>query len=622
MRHYQIQCLYLIISMTILTSCHRISTRNNCEYTIDVGTNFWDQGASKVIPENGGYRLLPNATHSFSVPQNWIGRVWGRTGCDKKGSGCATGYCGPNIECAGNDSVNPQETLAEFALHQGRFGVSIIDGFNIPIAVDPIRISGNEAGDSRCKRAICGEDLNANCPKELQVIANNKVVACKSSWKHFNTSQACVNLGGINCTGHEYENHFREGCPGAYHFAMHRWTNQSICPGENNCYMLTFCPSRSESLPLGSLPPELQFCEAPLEADLSLISTKILIAVSASIISLLLITSIVVIVYMKRRPLHGKQRVRYEQFCDLFRNLNYDSRWELDVKKLTRGRVIDSGHNGKVYLSTYKSEGAVEILIAEKVVLAKRQLLQVDALFNELQLMMKMGEHINVIKFMGTVTSRISNGELSLCTEFCEFGNLMKYLQVNQIDDKQKLDFCTQIANGMVFMSRGGLVHRDLAARNIFVTRDHDSEGDLMLKIADFGLAINVNDDHTKYILGDMPQYWSAPEAVTNPTSKSDVWSFGVTMYEIFRDGKQITKNIARDENLKDNEEWPEGVFNIMKSCWLIDPEQRPNFETLKGSFLRLRSSSVNSTDSGICTIEMSAYEDSCDSSSEGSYVC
>ncbi|XP_020916736.1 tyrosine-protein kinase receptor old-1 isoform X1 [Exaiptasia diaphana] len=204
----------------------------------------------------------------------------------------------------------------------------------------------------------------------------------------------------------------------------------------------------------------------------------------------------------------------------------------------------------------------------------------------------------HIIKFIGICLDENEDiSKLMIITELAPFGNLKLYLnKVKEKGDTFKLsvlvDFCVQICNGMADLESNNVLHRDIALRNILVA----SEDPYLIKISDFGLA--RLSEYYKCERGRFPLKWYAPESITYHrfTSKSDVWSFGVAMWEVFsygaqpypeiKDCKMIIYHICKGNRLPKPVNCPDDIYNIMKQCWDYDPKSRPSFYELSSSLL------------------------------------
>ncbi|KNA03043.1 hypothetical protein SOVF_212920 [Spinacia oleracea] len=221
------------------TEAARIFTiRNDCKETI------WPAVTPGESFEGGGFTLKQGQSMVFNAPVGWSGRIWARTGCnfDSNGNGtCLTGSCGTTLKCKA--AGKPPATLAEFTLAKVDFyDVSLVDGFNIPMAVKPLNGVGN------CTIAGCDQDLRENCPKELSVKSSHgKTVACRSACDVFNTDGYCcrgVYGNPVTCHPNYYSKLFNKACPTSYSYAYDDPTSIFTCSGTD--YVITFCSSRSQ----------------------------------------------------------------------------------------------------------------------------------------------------------------------------------------------------------------------------------------------------------------------------------------------------------------------------------------------------------------------------------------
>ncbi|KHN89091.1 Ephrin receptor 1, partial [Toxocara canis] len=194
--------------------------------------------------------------------------------------------------------------------------------------------------------------------------------------------------------------------------------------------------------------------------------------------------------------------------------------------------------------------------------------------------------HENVIRLIGVVTK---SEPVMIITEFMENGSLDQFLRKH--DDgllrvTQIIDMLRGIAAGMKYLTEKGFVHRDLAARNVLV------DANLCCKIADFGLSRglegSVEQEYTTNG-GKIPVRWTAPEAITHRkfTAASDVWSFGVVMWEVCSFGERpywewtnqkVISEITLGYRLPAPMDTPQSLHNLMMRCWHIDRHKRPTF--------------------------------------------
>ncbi|XP_028788127.1 pathogenesis-related protein 5-like [Neltuma alba] len=213
---------------------------NYCKETIWPGITHNDNFTS------GSFTLKPCQSQAFTAPAGWNGRIWARTGCnfDKNGAGkCRTGGCGTEMNCSAPGS--PPSTLAEFALGElDYYDVSLVDGFNLPIAVQTVNGTGN------CSSAGCDGDLRQNCPSQLAMKEDGKVIACRSACDVFKTDEYCCRGQHGNpgtCLPSNYSKSFKSVCPVAYSYAYDDPTSVLTCSGAD--FVVTFCGSRNQTLP-------------------------------------------------------------------------------------------------------------------------------------------------------------------------------------------------------------------------------------------------------------------------------------------------------------------------------------------------------------------------------------
>ncbi|KAH9286425.1 Fibroblast growth factor receptor 1 [Echinococcus granulosus] len=215
----------------------------------------------------------------------------------------------------------------------------------------------------------------------------------------------------------------------------------------------------------------------------------------------------------------------------------------------------------------------------------------VVAFVQEIEMMKFIGKHENVIQLYATSNH---NGRPVMIMEYAAEGSLVDYLRKNRswlatqprpMTELVLLCFARQIANGMVYLASKDIVHRDLAARNVVLTKN------LVAKVADFGLTRKVEFYYRMKGNGRVPLKWMAPESVFQKvfTTKSDVWSFGVLLWELFSLGDSPAADLSVNEFLEALHLGPslytkpkyadEEVFSgLIQPCWERQPECRPAF--------------------------------------------
>ncbi|KAG5262466.1 hypothetical protein AALO_G00275430 [Alosa alosa] len=260
---------------------------------------------------------------------------------------------------------------------------------------------------------------------------------------------------------------------------------------------------------------------------------------------------------------------------------------ETELKKL---RVLGSGAFGTVYKGIWAPDGeSVKIPVAIKVLRENTSPKANKEILDEAYVMAGVASPY-VCRLLGIcLTSTVQ-----LVTQLMPYGCLLDYVRENNecIGSQSLLTWCVQIAKGMSYLENERLVHRDLAARNVLVKNPS------IVKITDFGLARLLDIDETEYHAdgGKVPIKWMALESILHRkfTHQSDVWSYGVTVWELMTFGAKPYDHIpARDipELLEGGDRLPQPpictkeLYMIMVNCWKIDPDSRPRFKELVTEF-------------------------------------
>uniref|UniRef100_A0A8C7LAC2 Receptor protein-tyrosine kinase n=1 Tax=Oncorhynchus kisutch TaxID=8019 RepID=A0A8C7LAC2_ONCKI len=263
---------------------------------------------------------------------------------------------------------------------------------------------------------------------------------------------------------------------------------------------------------------------------------------------------------------------------------------ETEFKKI---KVLGSGAFGTVFKGMWIPEGEnVKIPVAIKVLREATSPKANKEILDEAYVMASV-EHPHVCRLLGIcLTSTVQ-----LITQIMPYGCLLDYVKENKdnIGSQCLLNWCVQIAKGMNYLEEHHLVHRDLAARNVLVKTPHH------LKITDFGLAKLLTADEKEYHAdgGKVPIKWMALESILHwtYTHQSDVWSYGVTVWELMTFGSKPYDGIPAIEIagvLEKGERLPQppictiDVYMIMVKCWMIDAESRPRFRELISEFSKM----------------------------------
>uniref|UniRef100_A0A7N6FD73 non-specific protein-tyrosine kinase n=1 Tax=Anabas testudineus TaxID=64144 RepID=A0A7N6FD73_ANATE len=252
--------------------------------------------------------------------------------------------------------------------------------------------------------------------------------------------------------------------------------------------------------------------------------------------------------------------------------------WEVDPQELTLGEELGSGQFGLV----------LEGMWREKKVAVKmtREECMSDDEFKEEALVMTKLSHSKLVQLYGVCTQ---HSPMCLVFEFMENGCLSDYLRARkgQLSQDVMLGMCLDVSEGMAYLESSNFIHRDLAARNCLVSHDHE------VKVSDFGMTRFVLDDqYTSSQCSKFPVKWSAPEVIrySKFSSKSDVWSFGVLMWEVYSEGRlpyenrsnaEVVESLNAGLRLLKPRLAPDAVHLLMEWCWKEKPEDRPSFALL-----------------------------------------
>jgi len=315
-----------------------------------------------------------------------------------------------------------------------------------------------------------------------------------------------------------------------------------------------------------------------------------------------------------------------------------DEVWEFDREKLTVKEELGQGAFGKVMKGTIRgavitseltttsgchlaktSKNVPALTVAVKMTKDNATEQEVLDLVKEIEIMKAVGGHVNIVNLLGACTQPAGQPLLAIL-EFAEHGNLRDYLRRRRgfcsrqsgdhldtatteprpVGLKEMLSFAWQVARGMEFLATRRCVHRDLAARNVLIAKGG------VAKVADFGLARDVeqSDYYRKVTEGKLPVLWMSPESLFDGVSstKSDVWSYGVLLWEIVTCGERPYTGVATEallDLIKDGYrmsiplQCPQNLYQIMKSCWFMKPDSRPSWTELVDQLLSLYHSTL-----------------------------
>ncbi|XP_027626465.1 ephrin type-A receptor 8, partial [Tupaia chinensis] len=260
---------------------------------------------------------------------------------------------------------------------------------------------------------------------------------------------------------------------------------------------------------------------------------------------------------------------------------------EIEASRIHIEKIIGSGESGEVCYGRLRVPGQRDVPVAIKALKAGYTERQRRDFLSEASIMGQF-DHPNIIRLEGVVT----RGRLAMIvTEFMENGSLDAFLRTHdgQFTITQLVAMLRGVGAGMRYLSDLGYIHRDLAARNVLV------DSNLVCKVSDFGLSRVLEDDpDAAYTTtgGKIPIRWTAPEAIAFRTfsSASDVWSFGVVMWEVLAYGERPYWNMTNRDVISSVEEGyrlpapmgcPRALHQLMLDCWHKDRAQRPRFSQI-----------------------------------------
>ncbi|KAM6897725.1 receptor tyrosine-protein kinase erbB-2 [Xenentodon cancila] len=431
----------------------------------------------------------------------------------------------------------------------------------------------------------CVEQCDIYQGSVREYVDGSTCVACHAECRPLNGSASCHGAGAEHCT--ECRN-FQDGefcvdhCPSGVkedHQTVWKYSNATghCLPCNSNCSLsCTVMDERGCPIDTRTGP-----------------GTTIAAAVGGVVLFFILVALLVF--YLRRqRTLKRKETMRrYLQEQELVEPLTPSGASpnkaqmrilkETELKKL---RVLGAGAFGTVHKGVWAPEGEnVKIPVAIKVLRENTSPKANKEILDEAYVMAGVTSPY-VCRLLGIcLTSTVQ-----LVTQLMPYGCLLDYVRENKdrIGSQFLLNWCVQIAKGMSYLEDIRLVHRDLAARNVLVKNPNH------VKITDFGLARLLDIDETEYHAdgGKVPIKWMALESILHRkfTHQSDVWSYGVTVWELMTFGSKPYDTIpARDipDVLEGGERLPQppictiDIYMIMVKCWMINPDSRPKFKDL-----------------------------------------
>ncbi|XP_038580394.1 protein tyrosine kinase 2aa isoform X2 [Micropterus salmoides] len=259
--------------------------------------------------------------------------------------------------------------------------------------------------------------------------------------------------------------------------------------------------------------------------------------------------------------------------------------YEIQRDRIELGRCIGEGQFGDVHQGVYNSPDKPALPVAIKTC-KNCTSDSVREKFLQEALTMRQFDHPHIVKLIGVITEN----PVWIIMELCTLGELRSFLQVRKynLDLATLILFAYQLSTALAYLESKRFVHRDIAARNVLV-----SSVDCVM-LGDFGLSRYMEDSsYYKASKGKLPIKWMAPESINfrRFTSASDVWMFGVCMWEILMFGikpfqgvknNDVIGRIENGERLAMPPQCPPTLYSLMTKCWSYDPSKRPRFTELK----------------------------------------
>ncbi|CAL8352882.1 unnamed protein product [Gadus morhua 'NCC'] len=350
-----------------------------------------------------------------------------------------------------------------------------------------------------------------------------------------------------------------------------------------------------------------QGCDGPNIGDClesrGSISSRTTTGIVVGVIALLFVSfSIFVLTVLYRRGLAIRRKRamrRYMESGESFEPLDPSEKGAkvhariLKVTDLRKIKLLGQGVFGTVHKGIWIPEGdTVKLPVAIKTISDRTGRQKFHEITDH---MLSLGslDHINVVRILG-----ICPGDnLQLVTPLSSQGSLLEHIKhrKNNLSPQRLLNWCVQIAKGMYYLEEHRMVHRNLAARNVLLKNDY------MVQISDYGIADLLYPDEKKYFYNEVktPIKWMALESILfrRYTHQSDVWSYGVTVWEMMSYGtepypamrpQEVPDLLEKGERLSQPTICTIDVYMVMVKCWMIDENVRPTFKELANEFTRM----------------------------------
>ncbi|XP_025896337.1 tyrosine-protein kinase Fes/Fps isoform X4 [Nothoprocta perdicaria] len=266
-------------------------------------------------------------------------------------------------------------------------------------------------------------------------------------------------------------------------------------------------------------------------------------------------------------------------------------KWVLNHEDVLLGERIGRGNFGEVFSGRLRADNTPVAVKSCRETLPP----ELKAKFLQEARILKQYNHPNIVRLIGVCTQK---QPVYIVMELVQGGDFLSFLRSegSQLKVKELIKMTENAAAGMEYLESKHCIHRDLAARNCLVTEKNT------LKISDFGMSREEEDGIYASTGGmkQIPVKWTAPEALNygRYSSESDVWSFGVLLWEAFSLGavpyanlsnQQTREAVEQGVRLERPEHCPEDVYRLMQRCWEYEPRRRPGFSALHQELLGIR---------------------------------
>ncbi|XP_067412179.1 tyrosine-protein kinase Fes/Fps isoform X7 [Emydura macquarii macquarii] len=266
-------------------------------------------------------------------------------------------------------------------------------------------------------------------------------------------------------------------------------------------------------------------------------------------------------------------------------------KWVLNHEDVLLGERIGRGNFGEVFSARLRADNTPVAVKSCRETLPP----ELKAKFLQEARILKQYSHPNIVRLIGVCTQK---QPIYIVMELVQGGDFLSFLRSEgqQLKVKELLKMAQHAAAGMEYLESKHCIHRDLAARNCLVTEKNS------LKISDFGMSRQEEDGIYASTGGmkQIPVKWTAPEALNygRYSSESDVWSFGVLLWEAFSLGAtpygslsntQTREAVDQGVRLDPPEQCPEEVYRLMQRCWEHEPWKRPSFSTIHQELVSIR---------------------------------